>query len=144
MHFSKRIFSKIRHPFESVFSAHLYGHARNYFLNCFHCFFLTAFRHYPFPQVAWDSYVQFVFTIVLTPCCMTAVSLWLTDEFIKRGGMSVDAFILASKRNAENCMQCFRQHVKSAPPAEKGLQAPLISTRDLVVDKIAYDDHAYG
>ena len=41
--------STIRHSLEAAFSAHLYGQAGNYLLNCFRpLFFLIAFRHYTY------------------------------------------------------------------------------------------------
>lgn len=38
--------------------------------------------------VSWNSELKLIFVMVLTPCCMNTLQLWLTDSFIKKDGAS--------------------------------------------------------
>merc|ERR1719253_714317 len=38
--------------------------------------------------VSWNAKLKLVFVMILTPCCMNAIQFWLTDNFIKKGGVT--------------------------------------------------------
>jgi len=49
--------------------------------------------------VSWNADVKLVAVMLVTPCCMNAVQFWLTDNFIQKGGISMQEV-------AHGCVDC--------------------------------------
>lgn len=76
-------------------------------LTCYSAF--TAVANFFLACVSWSSSLELVFVRLFTPACMTALQCWLTDNFIRKGGVPFKVCWQMTKRN----MRIFA----TAPPA---------------------------
>lgn len=49
--------------------------------------------------VSWNTHLKLICVMLVTPCCMNSIQFWLTDNFIQKGGISIQEV-------AHGCASC--------------------------------------